>query len=353
MSNDAEYLPNYIPDKLYIHPTTQGAFARSVDESEETPIGEIEVTGRCKIAVTAFFVHDRSDFNSFKITKMRWTKRDGWHEDGHIQVNNFQAARIAEFAGVIARLDLSDARKAKLSLDNIHVGDLATLLNSTKGPALVKELAGMPSLRQDIYAVAAKRAALGEFERMLGAGRNERQWQTYFEANSWIFGHGLNYVFLDKVGPKLETRTTGNAFDQHGKTADALMRTRAEISQYVLIEIKKDSTHLLQKDTYRAGCWAASGELSAAVTQTQKTAFEFGRDRFRDVLKDANGNDTGGLAYKIACFELYRRNTRSPEIVTFDELYQRTRCIVENISVEAEGARDDAFGPDDGWEPPF
>jgi hypothetical protein len=374
MSNDAEYLPNYIPDKLYVHPTTQGAFARIVDESEETLIGEIEVTGRCKIAVTAFYVHDRSDFNSFKITKMRWTKRDGWHEDGHVQVNNFQAARIAEFAGVIARLDLSDAKKAKLSLDNIHVGDLAALLNSTKGPALVKELAETPSLRQDIYAVAAKRKALAEFERMLGAGHNERQWQTYFEANPWIFGHGLNYVFLDKVGPKLETRTTGNAFDQHGKTADALMRTRAEISQYVLIEIKKDSTDLLQKDTYRAGCWAASGELSAAVTQTQKTAFKFGRDRFRDVLKDANGNDTGELAYsveprsylvignmselrgnddKIACFELYRRNTRSPEIVTFDELYQRARCIVENISIEAEGAGDGAFDADDDWEPPF
>ena len=75
------------------------------------------------------------------------------------------------------------------------------------------------------------------------------------------------------------------------------------------------------------------------------------------MLKDGDGNDTGELAYsveprsylvignlaelrgndhKIACFELYRRNTRSPEIVTFDELYQRARCIVENISAKVE-----------------
>ena len=192
---------------------------------------------------------------------------------------------------------------------------------------------------------------------MLGAAHNEREWQAYFERNPWVFGHGLNYIFLDKVGPKLEARTTGNAFDTPGKTADALMRTRAEISQYVLIEIKKSSTDLLRKDPYRAGCWAVSDELSAAVTQTQKTAFQFSRDRFRDVLKDSDGNDTGELAYsveprsylvignltelrgnddKIACFELYRRNTRLPEIVTFDELYQRARCIVENISAEVE-----------------
>ena len=37
---------------------------------------------------------------------------------------------------------------------------------------------------------------------------------------------------------------------------------------------------------------------------------------------------------KVACFELYRRNIRSPEILTFDELYYRAGCIVENISCE-------------------
>jgi hypothetical protein len=35
---------------------------------------------------------------------------------------------------------------------------------------------------------------------------------------------------------------------------------------------------------------------------------------------------------KIACFELYRRKLVSPEIVTFDELFQRARCIVDNLS---------------------
>ena len=43
------------------------------------------------------------------------------------------------------------------------------------------------------------------------------------------------------------------------------------------------------------------------------------------------GNDD-----KIACFELYRRNIRAPEILTFDELFQRASCIVENISRENE-----------------
>jgi hypothetical protein len=49
------------------------------------------------------------------------------------------------------------------------------------------------------------------------------------------------------------------------------------------------------------------------------------------------GNDE-----KIACFELYRRNIRAPEILTFDELFQRASCIVENITRETPGRENGA-----------
>lgn len=38
-------------------------------------------------------------------------------------------------------------------------------------------------------------------------------------------------------------------------------------------------------------------------------------------------------AYRQAC-EPYRSNIRSPEIITFDELFYRARFTVENISRE-------------------
>ena len=78
---------------------------------------------------------------------------------------------------------------------------------------------------------------------------------------------------------------------------------------------------------------------------------------FRDDLKDEAGTRTGNIVYaveprsylvvgnlaqiignddKITCFELFRRNIRAPEIITFDELYSRAGCIVENISREID-----------------
>jgi hypothetical protein len=43
------------------------------------------------------------------------------------------------------------------------------------------------------------------------------------------------------------------------------------------------------------------------------------------------------VVLKVACFELYRRNIRSPEILTFDELYYRASRIVENLGGETGG----------------
>lgn len=143
------------------------------------------------------------------------------------------------------------------------------MLGSPTGAELLKKLSRSPELHQDVYAVAAKRAALAEFDAMLRMPEtNEPGWQAYFERNPWIFGHGLNYVFLDKVGAKLEFATTGSAFDQAGKRADALMLSRAEVSQYVLVEIKRADTPLLRNSPHRPGCWGVSDILSDAVTQT-------------------------------------------------------------------------------------
>ena len=356
MPDNTVYLTGRKAQTLYTEPDKfgKGAYATLVGDSEEV-IGEIDVTTRSKLAISAFYVNDRADFSSLKITKLKYHNRYGWQIDGEVNLNHFQIAQMREFISIISSLDLRGTKKTRIALGNIHFDALGALLKSSEGAALVQKLAASPDLEQDIYAVATKRVALEAFEANLRGSLSEADWQAFFEGNPWIFGHGLNYIFLNKVGKKLETSTTGSAFDHPGKRADGLMRTRAEVSQYVLVEIKKNDTDLLRRSPYRPGCWAVSDELSGAVAQAQKTVFEFTRNRFRDRLKDALGDDIDAEIYsveprnflvignltqikgnddKIACFELFRRNVRSPEILTFDELYYRAKCIVDNISHE-------------------
>jgi hypothetical protein len=182
----------------------------------------------------------------------------------------------------------------------------------------------------------------------------EEIWQHFFERNPWIFGHGLNYVFLDKEGKKLEAVTTGATHSTPGNRVDALMRTRAVISQYVLIEIKKASTDLLRKSAYRSGCWTISSEVSDAVSQIQKTVFDFTSNQSPKVqMTGEDGFRAGDEIFRVqpksylvighlrtmtdsderfTCFQLFRSSLMAPEILTYDELYERAKCIVATIS---------------------
>lgn len=361
MSEDLDFIVNYVPDRLYVHPNKDGAYASiaadSLADGSEELVAEIEVSPRTRLAVSMFHVAERGDWNRLKITKLQFHKRYGWQLDGEVVFNRFTGAKLGAFLEVLSALDLAEPTKAKIDLRDVKVSQFTALLKTDKGRVLVERLSQSPDLEHDIVAVAAKRRALTEFERLLRAGNTtEPAWQAFFEANPWVFGYGLTFIFFAPAGAKLESVTTGAAFDRAGKRADALMRSRAAVSQCVLVEIKRADTPLLQARPYRPGCWGVSHELSDAVTQAQKTAFDFGRERVRITPKDADGNDVGQPLYaveprtylvvghqeglrgnddKVACFELYRRNVRTPEIVTFDELFERAKCIVERIDGEA------------------
>ena len=134
------------------------------------------------------------------------------------------------------------------------------------------------------------------------------------------------------------------------------MKTKGIISNLCFIEIKTHATELLESKPYRSGCFAPSKELAGAIVQVQGTvasAIENLSSRIN--LSDSDGNPTGEeiLNYqpkfysvigsmgefvsehdvkkdKLRSFELLRKNTSNPEIITFDELYERAKFIVQH-----------------------
>ena len=183
----------------------------------------------------------------------------------------------------------------------------------------------------------------------------EGLWQKYFEKNQWIFGYGLGYLFLSSLDDKkLEQVVSGYNFNSPGKRVDALMKTKGIISSLCFIEIKTHRTKLLDNKPYRSGCWAPSKELAGAISQVQGTvasALESLSNKLS--VNDDEGNPSGEELFsyqpksylvigsldefknengvnkdKYRSFELYRKNVTNPEIITFDELYERAKYIV-------------------------
>lgn len=222
--------------------------------------------------------------------------------------------------------------------------------------------------KQDVVAVGYRKKQLQVFKQLLedheyfeslriqNGCSTEALWQQYFEKNQWVFGYGLSYMAVSGLTDrKLEQVVQGHSVaGSNGKRVDALLRTRGIISSLCFVEIKTHKTPLLQSKPYRSGCWAASDELAGGIAQVHGTVASAAETiRTKLALKDEAGFPTGEEAFnylprsflvigslsqfvgdhgvnqeQYRSFELLRRNTVTPEVITFDELYERARFIV-------------------------
>ncbi|MEV0132934.1 Shedu immune nuclease family protein [Dactylosporangium sp. NPDC050688] len=224
---------------------------------------------------------------------------------------------------------------------------------------------------RDIIAIAHRRQQLAEFRRLLtdpvyfeskrtaiGDVGRERVWQDFLEENPWILGVGLSGHLLTSWSPdRLEQTVAGFSVAGAGKRTDALLRTSGRIRSMVFAEIKHHETKLLQEKSYRTECWPPSEELVGGTVQVQQTVEKASRQiGSRLDEKDIDGNTMPGqytyllrprsfliLGHsdefygpggsfnepKFRSFELYRRHTQEPEILTFDELLARAEWHVD------------------------
>ena len=198
--------------------------------------------------------------------------------------------------------------------------------------------------------------ALEVFRENLESNNNdERFWQVFFSENDWIFGYGLNYQFLHllKEQPDYGGRSYTGKGSQKG---DYLMNTIADIQFTVLVEIKTPATKLLSYNTkgepnnIRNDVWLLSSHLLGATSQIQVNCRTWSIDSQKaenvrhlenqniytaepkGILIVGNTSEFNGNESIASCFESYRRNTKNPEILTFDELYKRAEFIVRNTN---------------------
>lgn len=185
---------------------------------------------------------------------------------------------------------------------------------------------------------------------------DEAVWQKFFEKNTWILGYGLDYIFNSELdSKKLEQVTSGSDFKAKGKRTDALLKSQGAINSLCFCELKL-STHPLLKDvknSYRGESWQISDQLSGAIAQVHRTVQKAVKEiASKTEIKNSEDYLTGEELYlynpksfilignlnefikegkineiKYSSFEMFRKNLKNTEILTFDELYQRAFYI--------------------------
>ncbi len=239
-------------------------------------------------------------------------------------------------------------------------GYIQKLIEENHGEEIWKELVeNNPSLAKKFVKAriqSDREEVLVEFKNNLKKNNDESFWQVFFTENPWIFGYGLQYKFMT-----IETDQPnygGEKVTGEGKQkGDFLLKSESEIKFTVLVEIKRPDTELLAKTKikkqirYRNGAWLLSRDLLGGVSQLQVNCKTWQRTSDYPENRELNENkiltiqpkgilvigDNKQLSANIehsTTFELFRRNLLNIEVITYDELYERAKFIVENKQEE-------------------
>jgi hypothetical protein len=352
---------------------------RVFDETERSAFDFVDdeivlrATHNDKVQVKAVVTTDDQQIQQLTIQSFRLYKNEGWMPQLQYGINlrGDEIARLLQFVQAATSLSIPATGRVRIDEEFLAQLDIDHVVREwlSKNPEAVGEITANQITSRDVIAVGYRKRELEQFARLLDdrehfdalcardhGGSPERLWQAFFERNRWMFGYGLFYLSAEAFADdKLEQTVAGSTVATSGKRADALLRTRGRISSICLVEIKHHRTPLLRTDEYRAGAWAPSKELAGAVAQAQASVDGMER-QFQTLLPsvDADGNPVADPAViarprsvvvcgaltefttpagvnhpRFRSFELFRRHLVAPDVITFDELYERAKLITE------------------------
>ncbi|KVQ55924.1 Shedu immune nuclease family protein [Burkholderia territorii] len=333
----------------------------------------LRITDGARQEIKAKFYEDTRDVSTLSI--QRYTVESGSPHSTYFTFVNDEISILYNFLRNIQFLPLRDDQSAKLDdkfVESLVLSREQALELLNQQPDLLDELVRSRVTAREVAELRLRKEQLEEFERLLydeahfekrrletgKVGGPEAVWQRYFETNTWIFGYGLNYVFNSALDDrKLEQVVRGHDISGAGKRVDALLKTHGLISAVSFGEIKTHETPLLKPvaSPYRKECWQISDELAGAIAQVQRSVqVSLANIRSRLDVRGEDGAPSGETLFlyqprsfliigslaefrarhgineeKYSSFELFRRSVTAPEIITFDELYERARFIVE------------------------
>ena len=192
----------------------------------------------------------------------------------------------------------------------------------------------LATLTQSIERVALE-TLIDNFERLLKARAQEREWQAFLNENPFVLSLAFGYPVINVQG---QASVGGRKLSGMGdKVADFLVKNSLT-NNCAIVEIKKPTTKLLNNNPSRSGVYTPSSDLVGAINQALDQKYQFDKQ----VVQFKENSQVYDIAsYSVHCcllvgslpsgqdqlksFELFRGNSKDVEIVTFDELLEKLK----------------------------
>jgi hypothetical protein len=194
----------------------------------------------------------------------------------------------------------------------------------------------LAKLRGDIELVTLE-ALITRYEVMLGENLVEGRWQDFFNENTFILNMAFGYPVI-KV--RDQASVGGRKLSGDGEKITDFLVKNSLTNNTAIFEIKTPQTLILNKVPFRDGVYTPSADLSGSINQALDQKYQFQKQIAQ--IKD-NTRLYNIESYAVHCclvigktpdgddrkksFELFRRNSKDVEIVTFDELLEKLKQL--------------------------
>ena len=393
--NEYDYFIRRVPGKIYISKAIKIGISQLVPEEREKRIikkvidqphmhfEKLDVYGHIVLRestkgsdkVRVIVYANQLDNQAITLQRFRADSGRPYEADAFsFRQNEFED--LVDFLTKIKFIDFSN--KNKFTINQADIGTKKVLVDKAdkeiinaiknysgeKREQFLNLLRNQNITKEDLDVISGRKSGLEEFRKALNENLdwNEPHWQEFFENNTWIFGYGLDYRFLQI----LQRESNVSNIDLDGKNSVKTDFLMGDKNFTVIVELKKPTTPLFEKEKDRSESWRLSKDLTYSISQILSQNAEWQikseRDNFNEngdlitqstydpktilIIGHSNqftGNDRTSKI-KAKTFELYRRNMRNIEIFTYDELLDRAQFIVEHKKEQPDDSIDE---PDD------
>ena len=382
-TTSAQIIDNHKLEQLYNHSIENGRFFKVVFSDADS----LNLQLSSKTYMQIKFLPDRNNIEGLDIIKIvdgNETQKISFSKFNFAQLELFLNFIRDLDLSTISERRLKLADNSLEVLDNETKKKIATLLQGNEGAEVIQQLLDNKIVTsQDIVNTGYRKSQLKIFYRLLNEKnylqeykkeesvakltlelgnkincsisektKDEIAWQHFFNKNPWIFGYGLDYKYQNILQKEFSASDT-DASGKEQVNADFLIGDNYFTS---FVELKTPDTALFvntESGKNRSGSWCLSNKLVYAVSQIleqkatgqiklEKEPYNDNGERITQKGYDSKciliiGNlkteielstDTSKIKeIKKKTFELYRRDSRNIEIITFDELYNRAYFI--------------------------
>ncbi len=221
---------------------------------------------------------------------------------------------------------------------------LNVLTKNTKSVAEAKP-EKLAKLQSEIELVTLE-LLINRYEEMIDKRLNEDRWQSFFNENPFILSMAFGYPVI-----KVQDQASigGRKLSRAGEKVTDFLVKNSLTNNTAIFEIKTPQAILLNKTPYRGGVYTPSADLSGSINQALDQKYQF-QGQIAQIKNNSRIYDIESYAIhccliigmmpsgddQLKSFELFRRNSKDVEIVTFNELLEKLKQLCNFLSTETK-----------------